>query len=97
MKLSYLLILFIFLCSSCKYEQKEGKKYNYSLLSTGKIKSFPLDSETRYNMFYMYVFEDENNRNYLSFLNYGTNQILFYDFETNEIYFKSGEFDFILY
>ena len=88
MKLSYLLILFIFLCSSCKYEQKEGKKYNYSLLSTGKIKSFPLDSETRYNMFYMYVFEDENNRNYLSFLNYGTNQILFYDFETNEYLFK---------
>ena len=87
MKLYYICFLFIFILFSCRKENnttQSSKEYNYNLLSSGKIKSFPLNSDTKYNPFYLYVFEDENKRNILSFLNYNSNQILFYDFDTNK-------------
>lgn len=46
------------------------------------MKSFELDSDVRYNAFYLYTFSDETGKDYLSFLNYRTNQLLFYDWKT---------------
>lgn len=81
-----LLSLLICFVISCKNE-KSSALYTYNLQPTGTVKSFILDSDVRYNAFYLYMF-DENNKEYLSFLNYRTNQILFYDFGTCEFLFK---------
>lgn len=68
--------------------QEQKKTSNFSLIGSEKSKSFELDEDTRYNAFYLYTFSDKNNKEYLSFLNYRTNQILFYDFETCDLLFK---------
>ena len=60
---------------------------SYTLEATENIKSFPLDSDVKYNAFYLYTFE-EKGKNYLSFLNYRTTQLLFYDFDTTKFLFK---------
>lgn len=80
------LLFFCFLIS-CKNE-KSSNSYSYNLEASGTIKSFTLDSDVRYNGFYLYTFSNDNGKEYLSFLNYRTNQILFYDFKTNEFLFK---------
>lgn len=72
---------------SCKGEKKNELDI-CSLTSTGKIKSFELDSDVKYNAFYLYTFSDDKGREYLSFLNYQTNQILFYNLETSKFLFK---------
>lgn len=80
----------ILLLSSCKKEsviETPSVSYNYKLSPTRKMKSFSLDSETRYNAFYLYPFTDQG-KEYLSFLNYRTNQILFYDLNTCDFLFK---------
>lgn len=82
-----LLILFCCLLASCG-RQKSQNLNNYDLKATGKIKSFELDSEVKYNAFYLYTFQDKDGREYLSFLNYNTNQILFYDWKTDQFLFK---------
>ena len=46
-----------------------------------------MDEETKYNLNYLYFFE-EDSIEYLSFLNYSLNQILFYDFKTSKFLFK---------
>ena len=81
----------ILLLSSCKkgnVTEAPSVSYNYTLSPTQKIKSFALDSETRYNGFYLYPFTDRQGKEYLSFLNYRTNQILFYDLNTCDFLFK---------
>lgn len=81
----------ILLLSSCKKGsviETPSVSYNYKLSSTQKMKSFSLDSETRYNAFYLYPFTDKQGKEYLSFLNYKTNQILFYDLNTCDFLFK---------
>lgn len=84
-----ILFIFVLLCFSCKEkpaDQASGS-YEYRLCPTKVIKSFPLDDETRYNPFYLYTFED-GGKEYLSFLNYRTNQLLFYDLNTCKFLFK---------
>lgn len=88
MKASLIFILVI-LCLSCKEksDNNASESYEYGLSETKVIKSFPLDDETRYNPFYLYTFEDKG-KEYLSFLNYRTNQLLFYDLNTCNPLFK---------
>lgn len=63
-------------------------EHNQSLLiKTDSIKKIFLDEETKYNLNYLYLFEDKSNE-YLVFLNYPLNQILFYNFKTCELEFK---------
>lgn len=81
------LLLFLVLFFSCKGE-KTNEQDICSLKSTGKIKSFELDSDVKYNAFYLYTFNDNKGQEYLSFLNYQTNQILFYNLETSKFMFK---------
>lgn len=84
--LPYILFsVLITLSFSCKREKdlnNKTAKYKYNLVPSGKIKSYNLDTSTKYNAFYLYTFKDEKGKEYLSFLNYRTNQILFYDLET---------------
>ncbi|MBO4985756.1 MAG: DUF4221 family protein [Bacteroides sp.] len=84
-KLILSLFLF-FLCASCATEQKQH--FTHKLVATNRVKTFELDAETRYNPFYLYTFRDEAGKTYLSFLNYRTNQILFYDWDTSAFLFK---------
>lgn len=63
--------------------------YDYELTSKEKIKSFELDNDTYYNAFYLYRFTDDLGQEYVSFLNYRTNQILFYDFSSCQLLFKT--------
>lgn len=72
------ILLFLSFCIliSCKNE-KSSNLYSYNLKATGSVKSFTLDSDVRYNAFYLYTFKDDKGKEYLSFLNYRTNQILF--------------------
>lgn len=79
--------LLLFLFVSCK-QDKTSNLYDYNLESTKSVKSFILDSDVRYNAFYLYTFSDDDGKEYLSFLNYRTNQILFYDLNTSEFLFK---------
>ena len=79
------LFLFCFLIS-CKREKGEIQD-DYTLEATENIKSFPLDSYVKYNPFYLWTFE-ENGKRYLSFLNYGTTQLYFYDFDTEKFLSK---------
>lgn len=79
--------LLLCLCVACSNEQKEGS-YRYDLRTTEKVKQIPLDSDVRYNAFYLYTFSDEEGKEYLTFLNYRSNQILFYDWEKSEFLFK---------
>lgn len=83
-----LIALLLCLCVSCRNEKKQAGSYLYDLKTTEKIKEIPLDSDVRYNAFYLYLFGDDNGKEYLSFLNYRSNQILFYDFETSDFLFK---------
>ena len=81
------LILCIGLLVSCSSEKKEIID-SHELKSTGQIKSFELDSDVKYNAFYLYTFKDKDNKEYLSFLNYRTNQLHFYDLTTEQFLFK---------
>lgn len=74
---SCMLCLFLF---SCK-DSGNKSRVAYNLEATEQIKNFILDSDVRYNAFYLYPFCD-GGKEYLSFLNYRTNQILFYDLKT---------------
>lgn len=82
-----LLILCIGLLVSCSSEKKEIID-SHELKPTGQIKSFELDSNVKYNAFYLYTFKDKDNKEYLSFLNYRTNQLHFYDLTTEQFLFK---------
>lgn len=86
------IILLLIIVCSCKEQKISDNRllpsYHYELVKTKKNKCFELDAETRYNAFYLYVFTDEKGEEYLSFLNYRTNQILFYDFKTCKFLFK---------
>lgn len=82
-----LLLITFFTLFSCKNE-KTANADSYALEASGQIKSFTLDSDVRYNPFYLYTFSDDRGKDYLSFLNYRTNQILFYDLKTSEFLFK---------
>lgn len=86
--MKYFLISLLSLCFlSCGTGEKDTNSYIYDLESTKKIKTITLDSDVRYNAFYLYVFND-GGKEYLSFLNYRTNQILFYDFKESKFLFK---------
>lgn len=82
-----IILLTLMACKRQKSEEAVSPSDLYELSSTEKMKSFALDSETRYNGFYLYVFED-GGKEYLSFLNYRTNQLLFYDVRTCDFLFK---------
>lgn len=81
------LVMLLCLLISCKQE-KSSSLYLYNLETAKTIKSFNLDSDVRYNAFYLYPLSDNKGKEYLSFLNYRTNQILFYDLKTNNFLFK---------
>ena len=92
MKSSLFFILIHMIVCSCKEKNTSAEAslaYSYELRKANKEKQFELDAETSYNAFYLYVFSDEKGKEYLSFLNYRTNQILFYDFETCDFLFKT--------
>lgn len=84
-----ILFLLLLLCSflSCT-NKRSSESYIYNLKGSETIKSFTLDSDVKYNAFYLYTFSDDAGKEYLSFLNYRTNQILFYDLKTCEFLFK---------
>lgn len=83
-----ILLSFLVCCLiSCSHE-KSSASYTYNLEATGAIKSYELESDVRYDASYLYIFSDEKGREYLSFLNYRTNQILFYDLSTCDFLFK---------
>ena len=81
----YALLCFLFF--SCRGEKMQYID-SYELKSTNKIKKFRLDDDVRYNAFYLYTFVDRQGKSYLSFLNYRTNQLLFYDWNTEDFLFK---------
>lgn len=82
--------LIIISCGGKKTDvNNQSIQYDYELTSKEKIKSFELDNDTYYNAFYLYVFKDSLGQEYLSFLNYRTNQILFYDFSSCQLLFKT--------
>ena len=87
MKTTLNLLLLVFAVLSCS-----GKKNNLndkvSLYATDKMKCFNLDSDTKYNAFYLYPFSDSVGKEYLSFLNYSSNQVLFYDLKSCNFLFK---------
>jgi len=83
----FFFILLFGLFFSCSGE-KTNEQNIFTLTSTGHVKSFELDSDVKYNAFYLYTFSENNGREYLSFLNYQTNQILFYDLRTSKFLFK---------
>ena len=91
MKLLYGIgIALIISCGGKKTDvNNQSIQYDYELTSKEKIKSFELDNDTYYNAFYLYVFKDSLGQEYLSFLNYRTNQILFYDFSSCQLLFKT--------
>lgn len=81
--LRVVLLLFSFcILFSCKDSQEMARLGTHQLKPTGDIKQFVLDTDVRYNCFYLYLFKDKSGREYLSFLNYRTNQIYFYDWKT---------------
>lgn len=85
-----MLTLSVFVCA-CKREKASNHataSYKYNLVKSEKKKEFKLDAETGYNAFYIYTFKDDKDREYLSFLNYRSNQILFYDLNTCDFLFK---------
>lgn len=83
-----ILLSFLVCCLiSCSHE-KSSASYTYNLEATGAIKSYELESDVRYDASYLYIFSDEKGREYLSFLNYRTNQILFYDLSNCDFLFK---------
>ena len=53
----FFLILLLGLLFSCKGE-KTNEQDICTLISTGSIKSFELDSDVKYNAFYLYTFSD---------------------------------------
>lgn len=79
--------LLYFLFVSCGGKKTQSAD-SYELGNTGKTKMFRLDDDVRYNAFYLYTFADKQGKNYLSFLNYRTNQLLFYDWNTEDFLFK---------
>ena len=86
--MKYLLIspFIVLFFTSCKEKIKQGKN-DYVLQATEDVKSFSLDSDVKYNAFYLYTFEEQGKR-YLSFLNYRTTQLCFYNFNTEKLLFK---------
>lgn len=83
----YILLILLGILASCKNE-KPSSTNDHQLEATGKIKSFPLDSDVRYNAFFLYTFREDDGKEYLSFLNHRSNQLLFYDLKTTEFLFK---------
>jgi hypothetical protein len=79
--------MIIFLLFSCNSTNRRDT-YDYNLVETDKHITFALDHETGYNFFYAWVFTGKDGREYFSFLNYRSNQILFYDFNTGQFLFK---------
>ncbi len=86
MKNSWILLVLLVLVS-CK--QKGTDTFTHCLVPTGEVKSFPLDSDVKYNAFFLYTFQEANGKEFLSFLNYGRGQILFYDVKTADFLFKT--------
>lgn len=80
-------LLCCFLLPACA-GKKTSDADGCQLQATGEVKSFELDSDVRYNAFYLYTFADKEGKQYLSFLNYRTNQLLFYDWESGKFLFK---------
>ncbi len=87
MRTLLLLFVMVSLFVSCNRDKTKSLDL-YELKSTENIKSFELDSDVRYNAFYLYTFHDKQGKEYLSFLNYRTNQLLFYDFNSSHFLFK---------
>ncbi len=87
----FCLILFL-LPISCRQNQGNNEEnppvYICDLVLNDKRLSFDLDSETRYHFRFIYTFTDQSGKEYFTFLNYETNQILFYDFKTQDFLFK---------
>ena len=80
------------LTGACKQKNPvdgQNASGSYELKKSDRKISFELDSDTRYNGFYLYPFTGKDGKEYLSFLNYRTNQLLFYDFETCDFLFKT--------
>lgn len=83
----YVFFILLGILVSCKRERPFQLDDCY-LEATGTIKSFSLDSDVRYNAFFLYVFREDDGKEYLSFLNHRSNQILFYDWKTTDFLFK---------
>ncbi len=77
-----LLVFLLCACISCNKRSETGRLDTHELRATGEVKKFELDTDVRYNCNYLYLFRDKAGREYLSFLNYRTNQIYFYDWST---------------
>lgn len=61
-------LLCCFLLPACA-GKKTSDADGCQLQATGEVKSFELDSDVRYNAFYLYTFADKEGKQYLSFLN----------------------------
>ena len=81
------LVCFIALLAACSGGKQQAKD-DYAIKATGVVKSFEIDSEVKYNAFYLYTFCDKSGKEYLSFLNYRTNQLYFYDWNTERFLHK---------
>ena len=87
MKKLYFAMLCLLL-ASCTGKKSEPAADRCGLEATGKVKSFELDIDVKYNPFYLYTFAEKNGKEYLSFLNYRANQLHFYDLGTTDFLFK---------
>ncbi|MDR1880453.1 MAG: DUF4221 domain-containing protein [Tannerellaceae bacterium] len=80
--------LLLFACLLACHSNNRKVAYDYNLVETDRHISFELDNETMYNFHYAWLFTGDDGRDYFSFLNYRSNQILFYDFNTQAFLFK---------
>lgn len=80
---SYIVFLF-FITLSCT----ESKNDRVTLLKVGQPLSFTLDRHTRNWTQALFIYQDKDGKEYLTFQNEDCNEILFYDFDTQNLQFK---------
>jgi hypothetical protein len=88
MKQCIFIMMVVSLLCACNSSDKKAV-YSCRLVETEKRLTFELDRETTYNFYYAWVFTEKDGHEYFSFLNYYSNQILFYDFNTQKFLFKT--------
>jgi len=86
MKFNYIIILFVFVLTSCI---KEKEKAGLVLKKSTQKLSFPIDESTKTKIFTLSTYTEEaTGKEYLTFQNQTRNEILFYDIATQNPAFK---------
>jgi hypothetical protein len=82
------LSVLLFSCNS-KQKDKSLKRVDTHYLKQAETKLFfPLDEKTKCNPITFFTFNDSTGKQYLTFQNLGTNEILFYDIDSSKYLFR---------